>query len=176
MDVYQAIFLGIVEGLTEFIPVSSTGHLILVGELINFSGAHSATFDIAIQLGAILAVVVLYRDFFMDLFRPRNWLGTDMKNIVIAIFPALVLGFFFHSRIKSMFSSEFVLVGLAVGAIAMIIVEKFMKQQISHRRNHFLTAYIETPPDHDLTLFHPSTDSTDTKKHSVTGHFIIWNI
>ena len=173
MDVYQAIFLGIVEGLTEFIPVSSTGHLILVGELINFSGAHSATFDIAIQLGAILAVVVLYRDFFMDLFRPRNWLGTDMKNIVIAIFPALVLGFFFHSRIKSMFSSEFVLVGLAVGAIAMIIVEKFMKQQISHRRNHFLTAYIETPPDHDLTLFHPSTDSTDTKKHSVTGHFII---
>lgn len=63
-----AIILGIVEGLTEFIPVSSTGHLILAGELLNYTGERAATFQVFIQLGAILAVVILYRERFARFF------------------------------------------------------------------------------------------------------------
>ena len=65
MDILKAIVMGVVEGLTEFIPVSSTGHLILVGKWISFD---HPTFEIAIQLGAILAVAVLYRTFFAKFF------------------------------------------------------------------------------------------------------------
>ena len=79
-DIIKAAILGIVEGLTEFIPVSSTGHLILASAVLPFSKGNAATFDIAIQLGAILSVVVLYRDFFIETFSPKGWL----KKVFIA--------------------------------------------------------------------------------------------
>jgi len=65
-DVVRAIILGIVQGLTEFIPVSSTGHLIIVGELLEFSGNFAKTFDIAIQLGSIMAVIIVYKNNFRE--------------------------------------------------------------------------------------------------------------
>ncbi len=100
-DIFRAVILGIIEGLTEFIPVSSTGHLILVGDLLKFQNANMATFDIAIQLGAILAVVALYRDFFTTTFAPKQWFKRDMNNIIIAMVPALILGFLAHKAIKT---------------------------------------------------------------------------
>ena len=72
-----AIILGIVEGLTEFIPVSSTGHLIVVGNLLRFEGEKASTFEVAIQLGAILSVVVLYWDRFLGLDRKSTRLNSS---------------------------------------------------------------------------------------------------
>ncbi len=127
-DIIKAAILGIVEGLTEFIPVSSTGHLILASAVLPFSKGNAATFDIAIQLGAILSVVVLYRDFFIETFSPKGWLKKDMKIIAVAILPAILIGFITHSYIKHYLFSPFtVAIGLLVGAILMIVTEKILR-------------------------------------------------
>ena len=132
----SAILMGIVEGLTEFIPVSSTGHLIMVGEIIGYTGEKAATFEIVIQLGAILAVLLLYRTRFTRLFsgfdirmvkRFRLGDSSDELNIVhiaIAILPVMGVGFFLHGIIKHyLFSSVTVVIGLVIGGIIMIVVE-----------------------------------------------------
>ncbi len=126
---FIAIVLSIVEGLTEFLPVSSTGHLILVSELLGFTGQKADTFNVVIQLGAILAVVVLYWPRFWGLLCPNS----DMKFsglrgiylLIITALPACVLGLVAHSTIKQyLFTPETVLLALVVGAFCMIFVEK----------------------------------------------------
>ncbi|MZP29939.1 undecaprenyl-diphosphate phosphatase [Heliobacterium undosum] len=122
-----AVILGIVEGLTEFIPVSSTGHMILVGSLLGFEGDKAATFEVFIQLGAILAVLVLYRDRFLNLilnlfadgirFDDR---GFTIWHVAIAMAPACILGFFFHKSIKGLFSDQSVVIGLVLGGLLML--------------------------------------------------------
>ncbi|KJS17947.1 MAG: UDP pyrophosphate phosphatase [Peptococcaceae bacterium BRH_c4b] len=127
------VILGIVEGLTEFIPVSSTGHLILSGELLNFTGERAATFEVFIQLGAILAVVMLYRERFRHFLTFENIVsGFKMKqrelnwmHIAVAILPAMVLGYLVHDIIKKyLFSVQTVLIGLVIGGIVMIVAER----------------------------------------------------
>jgi len=126
-DFLKAVVLGIVEGLTEFVPVSSTGHLIIVGDWMSFTSANTATFDIAIQLGAIMAVVFLYKSFFWELLRPSQWLRHDMKCIVVAILPAFVMGALLHGTIKRyLFTSQTVAIGLFVGAIVMIVADRWV--------------------------------------------------
>ncbi len=134
--------MGVVEGLTEFIPVSSTGHLIMVGEMIGYTGEKAATFEIVIQLGAILAVLLLYRERFTRIFsgfdvklikQPFNsGGGSDELNLVhvaVAILPVMAVGFFAHKYIKQyLFSSATVVIGLVVGGIIMIIVENRLKK------------------------------------------------
>lgn len=134
MDQYLVpVILGIVEGLTEFVPVSSTGHLILSGELLNFKGARAATFEVFIQLGAILAVVLLYRERFRRFLTPENLVSglklrqqeLNWMHIAIAILPAMVLGFLVHGMVKKyLFSPETVLIGLIVGGIVMVLAER----------------------------------------------------
>ena len=125
-DIINAIILGVIEGLTEFIPVSSTGHLILVGEWLKFSAADTATFDIAIQLGAILAVVVLYWSFFKQYVSCKTWFNYDMKVILVAILPACIVGFLLHGIIKAyLFSSKTVIWALFIGGIIMGVVDWF---------------------------------------------------
>ena len=80
-EIIKAVILGVVEGLTEFIPVSSTGHLILAEHWLSFRPSSAETFAIAIQLGAILAVLLLYRSIFASFFQPKNWFKRDMNNI-----------------------------------------------------------------------------------------------
>lgn len=103
-DILSAVLLGIVEGLTEFLPVSSTGHLIIVGDLLGLNGPKVATFEVAIQLGAILAVVVLYWDRFWGLLRPRPYVRfAGLRGIVllgITSLPASLLGLVSHHYIK----------------------------------------------------------------------------
>jgi undecaprenyl-diphosphatase len=128
VTVLQAAFLGLIEGLTEFIPVSSTGHLILLTDLLGFQGPPGKVFEIAIQLGAILAVVVLYaRLLFGVLFR----LPTDPAArrftvaILLAFLPAAVVGVLAHGFIKSvLFSPWVVCASLVLGGIAILAIER----------------------------------------------------
>ena len=101
--IVEALLLGMLEGLTEFIPVSSTGHLILVGDLLNFEDERAKTFEIFIQLGAILAIVWLYRAKFAEVMRGAGKTEEArhfLTNLAIAFMPAAVVGFVAHGWIK----------------------------------------------------------------------------
>ena len=126
MTIIQAIILGIVEGITEFIPISSTGHLILTGFFLEIDDNLKSTFDISIQLGAILAVVCLYWSFFKPFFSPKKFLSHDAKILYIAALPVFILGFLFYSYIKSLFDIKYVLISLGIGGLIMILVERFV--------------------------------------------------
>lgn len=132
--IIKAIIVAIVEGLTEFIPVSSTGHMILVGSAIGFNDEFSKMFEVVIQLGAIMAVVVLYwkkiKDSVIEFFQYIFTRGKEGQvgfkfgiNIIIASIPALIFGVLLYSKIKSLFSPEYVITGFIVGGILLLIIE-----------------------------------------------------
>lgn len=126
--ILQAVILGILEGLTEFIPVSSTGHLILAIDIIGFQSPKGKVFEIVIQLGAILAICWLYRRKIWDITSSLHKDKSSQKfalNIFIGFLPAAVLGVMFHKQIKEvLFSPIVVSVMLIVGGILIIIIEK----------------------------------------------------
>lgn len=131
---YVAVILGIVEGLTEFLPVSSTGHLIITGHLLGFTGPKAETFDIVIQLGAILAVVALYWDRFTGLLKTnpqKKFSGPyGLWLLFLTSVPASVVGLLTHKYIKMyLFSPTTVAIALAVGAIMIFIVEGKTKHE-----------------------------------------------
>ncbi len=120
MNSLDALILGILEGITEFLPISSTGHLILASHLLNISQTNFfKTFEIAIQFGAILSVVILY---FRSLF--LNW--EILKRIFVAFIPTAVIGLIFYSFIKTyLLSSELtVIISLFLGGLFLIFFEK----------------------------------------------------
>src|SRR5665213_2729394 len=123
-----AVLLGIVEGLTEFLPVSSTGHLILADALLHIEGPESKLFDIVIQLGAILAVCWVYRE---RLIHAALGMASEagaqrfVANILIAFLPAAVVGVFAYRFIKDiLFSPWVVAVSLIVGGILILAIER----------------------------------------------------
>jgi undecaprenyl-diphosphatase len=125
----SALLMGVVEGLTEFLPISSTGHLILLGELIGFQGPPGKTFEISIQLGAILAVIVVFRDTLTDLAL-RAWRpGPERhyaQNLLLAFLPAAVLGATLHGPItRALFNPWVVCAALILGGIAIIAIERW---------------------------------------------------
>ncbi|HHW56387.1 MAG TPA: undecaprenyl-diphosphate phosphatase [Clostridia bacterium] len=123
----KAFIMGIVEGLTEFLPISSTGHLIIVGSFINFTGKFATMFKIVIQLGAILAVVYYFREKIIASFKnfePGKWGFNLWYKMFIAFIPAAVIGLFTHHYIEEhLFSPFTVAIALIVGAIMMIVIE-----------------------------------------------------
>lgn len=126
----MAFVLGIVEGVTEFLPISSTGHLILLGDLLGFHGPAEKLFDIVIQLGAILAVCWLYRDKLFTtvagLVRQERQAWWFVGSLLLAFLPAMVLGGFLHNYIKAMlFSPQVVAVAMVVGGLVILAVERF---------------------------------------------------
>ena len=123
----KVLILGIVEGLTEFLPISSTGHLIIAGSLLDYTNDQSKVFEIVIQLGAILAVCWLYRQRIIDVL-VHMWTKQDQRrfaiNILIAFFPAVIFGLAFHSIIKTYLFNPITVAGaLVVGGIAILWIE-----------------------------------------------------
>lgn len=136
-DILHAILLGLVEGLTEFLPVSSTGHLILLVDLLGFQGPPGRVFEIVIQLGAILAIVCLY---WRKLWNVAIGLPTSRAsqlfaaNIALAFLPAMVLGAVFHEYIKEvLFSPQVVCIALIVGGIVLLVLERLLNKPHIHR-------------------------------------------
>ena len=149
LTIIKAILLGLVEGLTEFAPVSSTGHMIIVDDMWlrsqDFLGKYTAnTFKVVIQLGSILAVVIIFRNRFIDLLGlkrfSRNQLQVEesgqpqvetkgrlkLAQVIVGLIPAAVLGILFEDYIdEHLFSTSTVLVGLVIGALFMIAADWF---------------------------------------------------
>lgn len=133
-DILTAIILGIVEGLTEFLPVSSTGHLILATELMGYDQAKWELFNIAIQPGAILAIVALYWRTFWEVFTGLfSWEAGSVaftRNLLVAFFPAIILGLAFGDQIEMMLgNAKIVAWALIIGGFAILVVEKYAKPQ-----------------------------------------------
>ena len=124
MDTIQSIIIGIVEGLTEFLPVSSTGHMIITEKILNLTeNDFSKVFTIAIQLGAILAVVVLYWKKFFDFKNLKFY-----AKLAAAVVPALVLGFLFSKKIDALLeSSTTVAISLLAGGIILLFIDNVFK-------------------------------------------------
>lgn len=140
--ILKAIIIAIVEGLTEFIPVSSTGHMILVGWAIGFDGEFAKMFEVVIQLGAIMAVVVLYWkkieesiiEFFSFIFTRGKKGKTGFRfgiNVIMASIPMAIVGVLFYDKIKAKFIPEAVIVGFIVGGVLLIILENIYKNKTS---------------------------------------------
>ena len=122
MDIIHAIILGIIEGITEFLPISSTGHLIVGSELMGLPQTKANTaFEVIIQFSAILAVIANYK----DKFHPKHF---DLwVKVVIAFLPIAAIGFLFSDQIKALFSVQIVAVMFIIGGIVFLIIEYFQK-------------------------------------------------
>jgi undecaprenyl-diphosphatase len=127
-----AIILGIVEGVTEFLPVSSTGHLILATELLGFNAEKWSAFNVIIQLGAILAIVVLYWRTFWAVLEgvirknPMSW--RFIRNVLVGFLPSAIIGVILISKIELLLgNAEVVAWALIAGGIAILLIEKFVK-------------------------------------------------
>lgn len=171
-----AIVLGIVEGLTEFIPVSSTGHLIVAGDLLGWDGPVSETFEVVIQLGAILAVAVVYRERFRSFVTLDGYIGGEGRRrglppvgrgagfrglnglilLACSALPAAILGFILLDVIKDhLFGSFTVAIGWIVGGIALLLVERLLPD-----REPAEAALTATGPDGEPTRM-PERETAD---------------
>lgn len=154
--ILKAIIIAIVEGLTEFVPVSSTGHMILVGDLIGFREAQNVNFssmyEVVIQLGAILAVVVLYRKkiftsivefirYIVALITKNTKVQKETEvgfkfgiNVIIGSLPAMVIGLLFYDKIKSLFNIKAVGIAFIVGGLLLLIIESWYRKNSNKRK------------------------------------------
>ena len=126
-DILTAALLGVVEGITEFLPVSSTGHLILLVDLLGFNGPPGRVFEVVIQFGAILGVCWVYKDRLLPLIANPAALGNRRLWVVLGVgfLPAALIGFLAHGFIKSVLFNPLVVSGsLVAGGIAIIVIER----------------------------------------------------
>ncbi len=136
LQLLKAFFLGIVEGITEFLPISSTAHLILVGEWISFSSTEGKVFEVVIQFGSILAVMWVFRQRLIrviagTLRRDPVELSFTM-NLIVAFLPAAVVGFLFIKAIKALFyHPSVIVVTLILGGVIMLWVERRRKPGVA---------------------------------------------
>ena len=134
MELWQALVLGVVEGLTEFVPVSSTGHLILVQHLLGLRGPAVSAYAVVIQLGALLAAVCYYRRTLVGtaqgLLRSEPAAQRLLINLCLGSLPLLALGYLFSKRIKArLFAPAPVAAAILVGGVIMLALELFQRRQ-----------------------------------------------
>ncbi len=136
MTLFEAIIIAIVEGITEFLPISSTGHMIIASSLLGIhTDPFTKTFEVAVQLGAILAVVVLYWRKFFDVKR----IGEFYVKLIVAVLPALVLGFFLSDQIDKLLESPTtVAISLLVGGIFLLFIDNIFKAHSVPRNQEIL--------------------------------------
>lgn len=141
MTVVESIIIAVVEGLTEFIPISSTGHMIIAGKLLSVpDDEFTKLFTIAIQLGAILAVVVLYWKKFFDFSNLNFYL-----KLIVGVIPAIILGFLFSDKIDELLeSTTTVALALLLGGIVLIFIDKYFKNPViySEKQITFTSSFI----------------------------------
>jgi undecaprenyl-diphosphatase len=129
--ILKALILGLVEAASEFLPISSTGHLIIVGDFLDFRGSRAHAFEIFIQLGAILSVVWIYRERLLGIAVNIDWDRKAQRlvaNLAIAFLPAAVLGFLLHKVITHyLFNPVSVAAALVVGGIAILLIERYAR-------------------------------------------------
>ena len=126
MDTIQSIIIAIVEGLTEFLPVSSTGHMIIAEKFMNIPDTDfTKMFTVAIQLGAIMAVVVLYHKKFFDFKKWQFYL-----KLIVGVIPAIILGALFSDKIDALLeSTTTVAIALLVGGVVLLFIDNVFKNQ-----------------------------------------------
>ena len=133
MNLFEAIIVAIVEGLTEYLPISSTGHMIITSALLGIEkDEFTKLYEVSIQLGAILAVVVLYWKKFMDFTKWKFYL-----KLIIAVIPAIILGLLFSDQIDTMLESPLtVAITLLLGGIIFLFIDKvFQRHDIDKEEN-----------------------------------------
>ncbi|BFU78302.1 undecaprenyl-diphosphate phosphatase [Arcobacter sp. 15-2] len=127
MGIFDSILLGIIEGFTEFLPISSTGHLIVASEFLNIEqNSITNAYQVIIQFAAILAVVLNYKEKF-SIKKIELW-----KKLILAFIPIGIVGFIFSSQIKAMFDIKIVAIMFIVGGIIFLVVERFYKETENH--------------------------------------------
>ena len=144
LDYFYAVVLGIVEGLTEFLPISSTGHLVLAEKILGLNSPFWDAFEVMIQLGAILAVVLI---FWSKIWQTVLGLVSDPRSrhfalsLIVALIPAVVFGFFFSGLIKSyLFAPLPIAMSLIVGGLIILWVESTHRQEIHHEADELSLA------------------------------------
>jgi len=139
MSVWVAIILGIVQGLTEFLPISSSGHLVLLEQIFGFT--HNVIlFDVILHLGTLCAVVFYYRKKIWELL--KNPLSQKMQLLIFATFPTLMIVLFFKDFFVESFNGETLAIGFMVTAIFLIIAEVVSKNYYQYKKNSFSKAFI----------------------------------
>ncbi|MGB7403282.1 MAG: undecaprenyl-diphosphate phosphatase [Arcobacter sp.] len=127
MQIIDSVILGIIEGFTEFLPISSTGHLIVASEFLGLKqDSMNKAYEVIIQFAAILAVILNYPDKF-SIKKIELW-----KKLILAFIPIGAIGFLFSHQVKAMFSIEIVAIMFIIGGIVFLIVEKFYDEKKSH--------------------------------------------
>lgn len=152
MELWQVVLLSVVEGLTEFVPVSSTGHLILLSRLLGLKGPAVDAFLVVVQLGALLAAVVYYRktigETVVGIVQKRPAALLLFRNLILGSLPLLAVGYLLGKRIKAqLFAPLPVALALGVGGLLMLLIER-------HRRRHAATfeSASALPPKQALTV------------------------
>ncbi len=132
LELLKALILGIVEGITEFLPVSSTGHLIIINQWLSFDPSLTFLFDIFIQLGAILAVIVFFREKlfpFKKTSEEKKLVFNLWQKTLLAVIPAIIIGFFLKDIIEQkLFNPKVVSYALIIGGFILLIAEKINKK------------------------------------------------
>jgi undecaprenyl-diphosphatase len=130
VDIFQAIIIGIIEGFTEFLPISSTGHMIIASKFMGVSESTlTEAYQVIIQFAAIIAVMIIYREK-MTLSKIDLW-----KKIFIAFLPLAIVGFIFKDQIKTLFNVQTVAWMFIIGGIVFLVMEYFYEEKEYHIKN-----------------------------------------